>query len=116
MSAPALLRELQQRGITLSATGDKIKFVAPRGAMTPDLKAAVAQHKQELITILNPPPLFRVADGAMDFGDVCHGWSPTSWARELRRKAGCCDQHRPDIADYYRRWAADIEAKLEGAP
>lgn len=61
---------------------------------------------------LMPRPAFRYAAEAMVFGDICAGWSPASWAAELRRKAGTCDAYRPDIAENYRRWAADIEAKL----
>lgn len=56
--------------------------------------------------------LFRFAGSAMQFGDVCLGWEPARWASELRRKADRCALYRPDIADYYRRWASDIEAKL----
>lgn len=55
---------------------------------------------------------FRFAAGAMVSGDVCEGWSPESWACELRRMADRCDAYRPDIATYYRHWAGDIESRL----
>lgn len=61
----------------------------------------------------SPPPKFRFASDGMDFGDICAGWPPASWAHELRRKADRCHVLRPDIADYFRRWVRDIEAKLE---
>ncbi|MCK6486241.1 MAG: hypothetical protein L6R00_19135 [Phycisphaerae bacterium] len=52
----------------------------------------------------------------MQFGDVCLGWEPARWASELRRKADRCEAYRPDIADYYRRWAANIESRLKTKP
>ncbi|HPF38951.1 MAG TPA: hypothetical protein PK093_09930 [Phycisphaerae bacterium] len=52
----------------------------------------------------------------MQFGDICVGWAPASWAAELRRKADHCDAYRPDIATYYRRWADDIDAQLGRTP
>lgn len=58
-------------------------------------------------------PRFRITAGEMCFGDVCAGWTPAGWAAELRRKADRCDEYRPDIADYYRRWAGDIEGRLQ---
>lgn len=60
--------------------------------------------------------LFRFAGSAMQFGDVCLGWEPARWASELRRKADRCEAYRPDIADYYRRWAANIESRLKTKP
>lgn len=57
-------------------------------------------------------PTFRFVANGMDFGDICAGWTPEMWADELHRKARCCEEIRPDIADYYRRWANDIEARL----
>ena len=48
----------------------------------------------------------------MDFGDISAGWTPTGWAIELRRKATCCDEYRPDIAEYYRKWAEDLERRF----
>ena len=63
-----------------------------------------------------PQSCFHYASGIMQFGDICVGWAPASWSKELRRKADHCDTYRPDIADYYRRWADDIDAKLGRAP
>lgn len=54
---------------------------------------------------------FQFVEGVMQFGDVCAGWSPEGWAKELRRKAACCETLHPDTAHHYRRWATDIEAR-----
>ena len=48
----------------------------------------------------------------MKFGEVCKGWSCAGWIVELRRKAERCERYRPDMADYYTHWAADIESRL----
>lgn len=66
--------------------------------------------------IVNRPP--RPADVAtkpLDFGDVCSGWTAEGWAHELHRKADRCDEYRPDIAAYYRAWAAYLE-RWHGGP
>lgn len=65
---------------------------------------------------IKPTPRFRITAGELFFGDVCAGWTPAGWAVELRRKADRCDEYRPDIADYFRRWAGDIEGRLGIAP
>lgn len=36
---------------------------------------------------------------------------PPKW-EELRRKAGRCDEYRPDMARHYREWAADLEGRI----
>lgn len=57
-------------------------------------------------------PAFRFTTNGLQFGDICSGWTPQAWAVELKRKAECCEEHRPDIADRYRKWATDIETKI----
>ena len=117
-----LMTELEIRGVVLTVWGDRIRVDAPAATVTPQLRAAIAEHKADLLALLQPPatPLpspFRIVDGPMDFGDVCAGWTPHCWATELRRKADRCDAYRPDIAKWYRDWAADIETRLqEGRP
>lgn len=121
----ALLNELNQRGIELRADGDRLQY-RPRAALTPDLILRVKEQKPALLSLLTDviqsrqhagsrSPLFRFSDALMEFGDICAGWTPRAWAVELRRKAGRCEEGRPDIADYFRRWAAFIEAKLQVA-
>lgn len=56
--------------------------------------------------------MFQFARDKMKFGDICEGWTPANWARELRRKAECCRSMHPDTAKYYDDWAADIERRL----
>lgn len=121
MAPDVLLTELRARGAVLSVRGDRIRVEAPPEVVTPELRAALVEHKPALLRLLSdtdrpgtppPPAAFRFADSVMVFGDICAGWTPAGWAEELRRKASRCDSYRPDIAKHYRDWARDIEGRL----
>lgn len=55
MTAVELLRNLTAHGIQLEPIGDKLKIFAPAGAITPELKAVLSEHKTDLIRLLNVP-------------------------------------------------------------
>lgn len=115
MTAHELLSDLKCRGIDVVVVGDRLRVTAPVGVVTPALRETIQAHKLELLSLLTPnapAARFRYTGDHMAFGDVCAGWTPSSWAIELRRKAERCDTYRPDIAENYRRWAADIEHRL----
>ena len=42
---------------------------------------------------------------------VPEGWQPESWAQELRRRADCCQELKPEIARRFREWAEKIEER-----
>lgn len=48
MTPQELLAELEQRGVKLTVAGDKLRYDAPAGALTPELKEALRQHKAEI--------------------------------------------------------------------
>jgi len=53
MSAYNLLSELRQAGVVVKASGnDRLVVDAPKGALTPEMRAALAEHKKELLAIL----------------------------------------------------------------
>ncbi|MCW5967585.1 MAG: hypothetical protein KIT57_03665 [Blastocatellales bacterium] len=52
MTLDTLLDELQERGIELTPAGDRLRYRAPQGALTPELKQAIAERKPELLAIL----------------------------------------------------------------
>ena len=53
MTAYNLLSELRQAGVVVKASGtDRLVVDAPKGALTPDLRTALATHKKELLAIL----------------------------------------------------------------
>lgn len=55
MNATALLSDLRARGLRLEPQGDKLRVVAPKGVLTPELAAVVAEHKWELMAALQEP-------------------------------------------------------------
>jgi hypothetical protein len=46
-----LLAELTRRGVEIVVAGGRLRF-RPQGAVTPDLRAALAEHKTELLKLL----------------------------------------------------------------
>ena len=56
MNASQLLVALSDRGIAVRLEGDRLKYRAPAGAFTPDLRAALASNRNEVIELLRGPP------------------------------------------------------------
>lgn len=52
MTAGELLEELRRRGATVTTEGGELHIVAPKGALTPELRQALAGHKPELLVLL----------------------------------------------------------------
>lgn len=55
MNAQAILEDLNKAGIQIAADGDMLRWCAPRGVFTPELRAVVAEHKQEILSLLSAP-------------------------------------------------------------
>jgi hypothetical protein len=49
MTASEALLELRRVGAKLSVDGDRLRCVAPLGALTPELRAALSECKKELL-------------------------------------------------------------------
>ena len=52
MTAGEVLTVCRQAGIRLEAIGDKIRYEAPPGTLTPTLRDTLTQHKTELLGLL----------------------------------------------------------------
>lgn len=53
MTAGSLLSELREKGVEVKTSGDdRLVIDAPKGAITPELRNALAEHKAELLQIL----------------------------------------------------------------
>src|SRR6476659_5767811 len=62
MSPRELLVQLREKGVEIKSNGDRLLIDAPKGAITPDVRDALAANKAELLKILNtPPPVERPA-------------------------------------------------------
>lgn len=59
MTAPDLLAALSAIGATVQAVEDRLRIEAPRGALTPELRAALAEQKPALLSLLREPPRVR---------------------------------------------------------
>src|SRR5215510_3765263 len=56
MTPRELLVQLREKGVELKSNGDRLVIDAPKGAITPDMRDALAANKAELLKILNTPP------------------------------------------------------------
>src|SRR5919197_4011240 len=52
VTAAELLAELQGRGVRLEAIGGRLRYDAPKGALTPELRRAMAAHKAEILGLV----------------------------------------------------------------
>jgi len=61
MSAKELLTELLGQGVNIEAVGDGLRIDAPPNVLTSELRQALAEHKQAILTLLSPPAPIAVA-------------------------------------------------------
>ncbi len=52
MAPLEILAELSRRGVELLPEGESLRYRAPTGALTPELKRAIADQKRELLDLL----------------------------------------------------------------
>ncbi len=56
MRPAALLDELRHRGIHIEVDGETLRYRAPRGQLTPELRLAIGSQKAALLELLKPHP------------------------------------------------------------
>ena len=59
MTACELLATLTALGATVRAREDRLRIEAPSGALTPELRSALAEQKPALLDLLREPPQVR---------------------------------------------------------
>lgn len=57
MTPAALLARLRALGVDLRADGDALRYRAPAGVLTPELRQELIEHKEELLELLRPATL-----------------------------------------------------------
>ena len=62
MRATDLLTELEGLGVVLAADGDRLRYDAPKGVLTPELRQQMAELKAELLGLVEGPGRARPAD------------------------------------------------------
>ena len=60
MTSSETLAELDRRGVVLEPNGDKLRYRAPQGALTSELREAMEENKAEILSTLR-----RVGDGQL---------------------------------------------------
>ena len=53
MNAEQILSYVRQKKVVLIPDGDRIKYNAPSGIMTPEIVETIREHRQEILGILN---------------------------------------------------------------
>ncbi len=77
MNTAELLTEVQRRGIQLRAEGASLRYRAPKGTLTADLRAKLQAHKAELLTALEKPTAERIAqDHGLTLADLKQAAGP----------------------------------------
>ena len=78
MTSGETLAELERLGVVLEPNGDKLRYRAPQGALTPELREAITENKAEIISTLRrlgdgqTPPLDRHHKRNRSYGG---GWT-----------------------------------------
>ena len=104
MTSSETLAELDRRGVVLEPNGDRLRYRAPQGALTPELREAITENKAEIISTLRrlddgqPPPLDR----------------PPKTEQELRRWMDHTAD--PEAFDRWLEWAMNYSDPVEDSP
>src|SRR5689334_20545130 len=79
MSPRELLVQLREKGVEIKSNGDRLIIDAPKGAITPDLRDALAANKAELLKILNAPlPVEKPSPGAIEKSEAPKPVAPSA--------------------------------------
>ena len=77
MTLDQLLADLAGRQITLFLDGSRLRFRAPEGALTPELRAVIAQHRAAIVERLR-----RGANGAAGRPPRCVACDRQYWVND----------------------------------
>jgi hypothetical protein len=112
MTLPELHALLDRVGIVLSVRGDRLHWAGPPGAMTPEVKAALATHKPALLRLLSgvespapPPP--RPAELA--------AW-PLPWRQRWGELANALQDAGTPFPESEQQAFRQIKAEMDAAP
>jgi amino acid adenylation domain-containing protein len=104
MTPMGLLSALHDLGVEVTASGDRLRYRAPEGTLTPTLRGEMAKHKNEILALLNRP----MKSSSHSAGEVRRMY-PTSSAQQ---RLWFMDQLVPDSALYNE----SVALRLKGTP
>ena len=104
MTSGETLAELERLGVVLEPNGDKLRYRAPQGALTPELREAITENKAEIISTLR-----RLGDGQAPPTD-----RPSQNEQELRRWMDSTAD--PEAFARWLEWAMNYTDPVEDSP
>ena len=104
MTSGETLAELERLGVVLEPNGDKLRYRAPQGALTPKLREAITENKAEIISTLR-----RLGDGQAPPLD-----RPPKTEQELRRWMDHTAD--PEVFVRWLEWAMNYTSPVEDSP
>ena len=104
MTSSETLAELDRRGVVLEPNGDKLRYRAPQGALTLELREAITENKAEILSTLR-----RVGDG-----QPAPLNRPPQNEQELRRWMDHTAD--PEAFAQWLEWAMNRFDPVEGSP
>lgn len=120
MTLSDLLAELKRRGIILRPEGtDAIRYRAPAGAMTEELRSLIREHKAELLGLLSAGGSGQGEARAIAVGitllslqpdGTCYCCKGSRWWLSRYGVLICATCHPPAVASIVARWVDREEA------
>ncbi|MDI6871231.1 MAG: hypothetical protein QME79_07720 [Bacillota bacterium] len=112
MDAPTLFRKLREAGCELRAEGERLKVRAPKGFLTPDLRALIEQHKPELLRLLSPARGARPVSlpASLWWDGMCLACGAGQWWLSIYGALICATCHRPAATWLVERLVGQDEA------
>ena len=104
MTSGETLAELERLGVVLEPNGNKLRYRAPQGALTPELREAITENKAEIISTLR-----RLGDGQAPPAD-----RPLRNEQELRRWMDHTAD--PEVFARWLEWAMNYTDPVEDSP
>src|SRR2546429_8209542 len=94
MTVAEILADLAQQGVQLWAEGDRLRYRAPKGVLTPVLRAMLSEHKAEILALLQQHPAGPQSSYPLAYGQqslwFLHQIAPESPAYHVAFTAQIC--------------------------
>lgn len=103
MIGSQVLKQFSDKGIDFEIHGDKLKVIAPKGSVTPELKQLIETSKQTIMTAIqeyaaNIEPSSGIAKPSGPCPRCGSGW----WYQEVSQSWMCIKCHPDPKGDYIK--------------
>ena len=112
MTALDLIASLRDRGVNLTARGDRLRIDAPKGVLTDTLRATLRDRKADVLealvgTVDDATDCDTLPTRTVNGFDVPAGWTTDAWRDRLRQLAAICINQRRAVE--LREWADGLD-------